>query len=132
MFSLIIWRSWRDAARDEKGASAIEVALVLPLLLLVLFSIIKFGLVFNNYIQLTDGARAGARAFATSRSSPTPYTYATTSFYNSTPNLAKGSVTLTLMVNGADCSADAACQQQLSTAAGDPASLAACRTEVCD
>jgi Flp pilus assembly protein TadG len=44
-----------------------EFALVLPILALLLFGVIQFGLVFNNYITLTDAVRAGARKAAVSR-----------------------------------------------------------------
>lgn len=57
----------RAAFRSERGQSMTEFALVLPLLVLILFSIIQFGIVFNNYISLTDAVRAGARKAATAR-----------------------------------------------------------------
>ncbi len=38
-----------------------EFALVLPLLTLLLFGVIQFGIAFNNYITLTDAVRSGAR-----------------------------------------------------------------------
>jgi hypothetical protein len=44
-----------------------EFALVLPLLALLLFGVIQFGIAFNNYITLTDAVRAGARKAAVSR-----------------------------------------------------------------
>jgi len=44
-----------------------EFALVLPVLALILFAVIQFGIVFNNYITLTDATRAGARKAAVSR-----------------------------------------------------------------
>ena len=44
-----------------------EFALVLPLLTFVLFAVIQFGIVFNNYITLTDAVRAGARKGAVAR-----------------------------------------------------------------
>lgn len=49
-----------------------EFALVLPILALLLFGIIQFGIVFNNYVQLTDATRAGARKAAVSRHNPNP------------------------------------------------------------
>ncbi|GAA2529940.1 TadE/TadG family type IV pilus assembly protein [Pilimelia columellifera] len=47
---------------DDRGAAAVEMALVLPLLLLMLFGIIDFGRMFNAQIALTEAAREGARA----------------------------------------------------------------------
>ena len=44
-----------------------EFALVLPLLVLLLFGVIQFGIAFNNYITLTDAVRVGARKAAVSR-----------------------------------------------------------------
>jgi Flp pilus assembly protein TadG len=49
-----------------------EFALVLPLLVVLLFGIIQFGITFNNYISLTDAVRAGARKGAVSRHQPDP------------------------------------------------------------
>jgi Flp pilus assembly protein TadG len=62
----------RAAIRSERGQSLTEFALVLPLLMLVLFGIIQFGITFNNYISLTDAVRSGARKAATSRSLSDP------------------------------------------------------------
>jgi Flp pilus assembly protein TadG len=53
--------------RNEQGQTMTEFALVLPVLALILFAVIQFGIVFNNYVQLTDATRAGARKAAVSR-----------------------------------------------------------------
>jgi Flp pilus assembly protein TadG len=58
--------------RNEKGQSMTEFALVLPILALLLFGVIQFGIVFNNYIQLTDAVRAGARKGAVGRHQQNP------------------------------------------------------------
>jgi Flp pilus assembly protein TadG len=62
----------RAAFRSERGQSLAEFALVLPLLVLLLFGIIQFGVTFNHYITLTDAVRAGARKAAVSRHQPDP------------------------------------------------------------
>ena len=49
-----------------------EMAIVLPILCLLLFGIIQFGIVFNNYVTLTDATRAGARKGAVSRQASDP------------------------------------------------------------
>ena len=47
---------------NKKGAAAVEFALCLPLLLLILFAIIEFGWYFTNQIVLANAVSAGARA----------------------------------------------------------------------
>lgn len=51
----------RNRIRREKGASAVEFALVLPLLLLVILLIIEFGTLFNFYLRITHAAREAVR-----------------------------------------------------------------------
>jgi Flp pilus assembly protein TadG len=58
--------------KNERGQTMTEFAFVLPILLVLLFGIIQFGIVFNNYIALTDATRAGARKAAVSRQSGDP------------------------------------------------------------
>ena len=53
-------RTARNAPRD-RGAAAVEFALLLPLLLLLVFGIIDFGRALNAQITLTQAAREGAR-----------------------------------------------------------------------
>ena len=57
---------------DERGQTATEFALVLPIFCLVLFGIIQFGIIFNNYVTLTDAVRAGARTAVVSRQEDDP------------------------------------------------------------
>src|SRR5208282_526862 len=47
--------------KDCSGAAASEFALILPVMLLIFFAIIQFGLTLNNYIELTNAAVSGAR-----------------------------------------------------------------------
>ena len=45
----------------DRGAAALEFALVMPILFLLLFGIIDYGLLFFDSIGLRQGAREGAR-----------------------------------------------------------------------
>ena len=51
----------RRKMRQEQGQTMVEFALVMPVLLLVIFGIIQFGVLYNDYISLTDATRVGAR-----------------------------------------------------------------------
>jgi Flp pilus assembly protein TadG len=60
--------------RSERGQSLTEFALALPILALLLFAVIQFGIVFNNYVTLVDATRAGARKGAVGRQQQNPAT----------------------------------------------------------
>ncbi|MGH3033277.1 MAG: TadE/TadG family type IV pilus assembly protein [Gaiellaceae bacterium] len=62
----------RERIRNEKGQAITELALVLPILAVLLFGIIQFGIVFNHYVTLTDAVRAGARKAVVSRQEASP------------------------------------------------------------
>ena len=47
--------------RSETGQTAVEFALVAPVLILLLLGVVQMGIAFNNYLAVTDAARAGAR-----------------------------------------------------------------------
>jgi Flp pilus assembly protein TadG len=48
-------------ARNESGASLVEAAIILPVVLLIVFGIIEFGLAFKNALTVNSGTRAGVR-----------------------------------------------------------------------
>lgn len=50
-----------DEGHFDRGAAAVEMALVLPLLLFLLMGIIDFGRAYNAQIQLSAAAREGVR-----------------------------------------------------------------------
>ncbi|NPV27636.1 MAG: pilus assembly protein [Firmicutes bacterium] len=50
--------------RQQRGQALVEVALVLPIFLLLIFGIIEFGRVLGAYLLITHASREGARAGA--------------------------------------------------------------------
>ena len=48
--------------RDQKGSLAIEAALLLPMMVLLIFGTIEFSLLMYNRQDITNGSREGARA----------------------------------------------------------------------
>ena len=72
MVSLTSVSVLRRLRRSESGAEVIEFALTLPLLLLVVFGIIEFGFVFQQYEVVTNAAREGARIASLSTYGSTP------------------------------------------------------------
>ena len=80
--------------RNERGQTLTEFAMVLPLLFVLLFGIIQFGIVFNNYVTLTDAARAGARKGAVSRGSGNPTADCVNQVRAAAPNLKPADLTV--------------------------------------
>ena len=86
----------RNLKRNEEGQTMVEFTLVLPVLMVVLFGIIQFGITFNNYVALTDAVRAGARTAAVSRLSSTPTTDTVTRVKNASGDLDSSKVSVTV------------------------------------
>ncbi len=57
-------------ARNDKGATAVEFAIILPVLLLFVFGIIEWGLYMYNRQVITNAAREGARYGVLMRAAP--------------------------------------------------------------
>jgi Flp pilus assembly protein TadG len=57
--------------RDERGAAAVETALILPLFVLLIFGIIEVGSMFLNLSAVRNASRDAARQASASASSPT-------------------------------------------------------------
>lgn len=64
----------KEQLKGQRGASIVEFAIVLPLLLLLVFGIIEFGLLLYNKAMVTNASREGARAGIVYRENP-PGTY---------------------------------------------------------
>jgi Flp pilus assembly protein TadG len=62
----------RRHIRHEQGQTMVEFTLVAPLLFLILFAVIQFGIVYRDYVTLTDAVRTGARKAAVSRHAANP------------------------------------------------------------
>jgi Flp pilus assembly protein TadG len=62
----------RRLRHDEQGQTMVEFALVLPIICLLLFGVIQFGILYKDYVTITDAARAGARKAAVSRQEGSP------------------------------------------------------------
>jgi Flp pilus assembly protein TadG len=82
--------------RSQKGQSLTEFALALPILVLLLFAVIQFGIVFNNYETLTDATRAGARKAAVGRQLPNPQNAVISAVRSSATDLNQSDLSITV------------------------------------
>jgi Flp pilus assembly protein TadG len=78
--------------RSEQGQSITEFALALPILALLLFAVIQFGVAFNNYVTLTDATRAGARKAAVGRQLSNPAGACVSAIRAAAPDLTQSSL----------------------------------------
>ena len=82
--------------RSARGQTLVEFAIVLPLLAFLLFGIVQLGIVFNNYVTLTDATRAGARKAAVGRSVADPPGEAEAAVRSSAANLNQGDLNVSV------------------------------------
>lgn len=82
-------------AHDQRGAAAVELALVLPILVLLIFGIIEFGRGYNAKVSLQGAVREGARVLALDSGDPVSTTI------DAAPSLAGGVLSVT--TSGSPC-----------------------------
>lgn len=54
----------RKLLRNKKGQAMVEIAIIIPILLIILMAIFEFGRIFNAYLIITHASREGARSAA--------------------------------------------------------------------
>ena len=95
---------FRRTVTSDRGAAAVEFALVLPLLLLLVLGVIEFSRVYNVQISLSNAAREGARTMAIHNDPARAKTAASLAAPSVNPALTTGDVT----VSPAACAAGSA------------------------
>jgi Flp pilus assembly protein TadG len=126
-------RRWRLAhSSGQRGAAAVEFALVVPLLLVLLFGVMQFGWLMNSYLMVNQATSSGSRLFSTQRGFDNPCTKAFTAVTSAAAGLTTANITMSCSVNGAaacstcaggSCATDASCKTQLISNAGNPATV---------
>jgi len=86
----------RRRRRNEDGVVAVEFALILPVLVMLVFGIIAFGIGFNQKLVVTRATREAARTMAITDS----VSASTSAAYNAAPSLDSGSMTVVLTACG--------------------------------
>lgn len=59
----------RRFIQENRGQAIVEMALILPILLMLVFGMIDFGRVINAYQVATEASREGARQYAVEKNS---------------------------------------------------------------
>jgi len=81
---------------SQQGQSITEFALALPILAMLLFAVIQFGIVFYNYVTLVDATRAGARKGAVGREQQNPASAVTAEVRASARDLTQSNLNVTV------------------------------------
>jgi Flp pilus assembly protein TadG len=109
---------------NETGAAVVEMALVLPILMLMLTGIFAFGIAFNNYVELTNAVDIGGRKLAISRLATTdPCNTAVTVIEQAAPYLKPAGLSFSFVLNTTAYPANTTTCSSGSTTTGAAANL---------
>jgi Flp pilus assembly protein TadG len=90
----------RTLLRTE-GSSLVEMALTLPVVLIIMTGIFAFSIALNQRLQLTEAVSAGGRVLALDRGQDAdPCTKVSNVIYAAAPGLAKANMTISFSLNG--------------------------------
>ncbi len=109
--------------KRQKGAVAVELAIVAPVLLITLLGIAQYGWLLANSMMVASAASAAGQNFAFQRNTSTPYSSTQTQMTSSSALLKSQSLALTTLVNGTPCNSDSTCASALTSASGEPAEV---------
>ena len=102
--TVLTWSCGRQARLRScrgRGQTAVEFALIVPVVLLVLTAIMILGIAFDQYVALTFATDAGAQLLSMSRGQTTdPCRTASQAVYSAAPQLAQGNLKFTIVLNG--------------------------------
>ncbi|MGO8758634.1 MAG: TadE/TadG family type IV pilus assembly protein [Terracidiphilus sp.] len=102
----------KSRVRNEEGSVIVEIAVALPMLLLLFTGVLSFAAAYNNQLTLTQAVGAGGQLLQQLRSTTSdPCKDTLTAIENSAPSLNPSNISLTLTLNGnkvtgSSCSGD--------------------------
>ena len=99
----------RSQKRAQTGQTAVEFAIALPVLLVLLTAIVSLGVAFNHELQLTYATNNATQLLSMSRGQTTdPCQTASQAVYSSAPTLAQSNVKFTIVLAGTTVASGAA------------------------
>ena len=84
----------------ERGSALVELAMALPILMLMLTGIFSFSAALYQKLQLAEALSSGGRVLAASRGEADPCGTATAAIYAASPSLDPSSMKLTYTIGG--------------------------------
>jgi len=102
----------------ERGSALVEMALILPMLLILTTGIFVFGIAMNNYVTLTNAVSVGARTVALNAQLTTdPCAVASAAIEAAAPSLISSKLTFSYSFNGSPYSGASCNSSTVSTGA---------------
>ncbi|MDQ0619795.1 Flp pilus assembly protein TadG [Arthrobacter globiformis] len=92
---------------SERGAAAVEFALLVPILIVLVFGIMEFGRAYSVQMSLANAAREGARSMAITKNQDTARTAAKNAALHLSPALENGNITFSLTAGTSGCPTNA-------------------------
>ncbi|NGN84843.1 pilus assembly protein [Arthrobacter silviterrae] len=89
--------------RSEDGAAAVEFALLLPILIMLILGILEFGLAYNAQITVTNAAREGVRTMVIQNSPGAAKAAVETVSSTLAPAITDSEITITVSNGTATC-----------------------------
>ncbi len=86
--------------RDSEGGALVEMAVSLPVLLLIMTGIFSLSVALYQKLQLAEAVGNAGRMLAVDRGSQDPCSDAATAIYGAAPGLTKSQISLTFTLNG--------------------------------
>ena len=92
--------SRNGVASDERGSALIEMALSVPIMLMLLTGLFSFGMTLCQKLQLAEALSSGGRVLAADRGDIDPCAVATSAIYAAAPSLKSSDVVLSYTIGG--------------------------------
>jgi Flp pilus assembly protein TadG len=109
---------------SETGAAMVELAMVLPVLMLMVTGVFAFGIAFNNYLELTNATDIGGRLLAIDRlNTKDPCADAVAAIEHAAPYLKPANLSFSFVLNTTAYPANTTTCSSTSTTTGAAANL---------
>ncbi len=110
----------------ERGSALVEMALALPILLVLITGICAFGVAFNNELTLTSAVGSGAQYLQLIRTSTTdPCADTLSAIESAAPGLDGSKISLSFNLNGTTASGNTCAGDQSDLVQGSPVTVTA-------
>jgi Flp pilus assembly protein TadG len=111
------------AQSRQAGSALVEMALIMPILALMVFSVIQYGWLMMSMNMLTSATSAGVQVFSSERGYSTPYSDTVSQIRAAAPTLSSSDLTVNILVDGVACATDDGCALAISAAQGKAATI---------